>query len=303
MIVKVLSSNVIFAFSQNNVPSLKVPAGSEVEIATQDCFANQLQTEQDRLESLDWERVNPATGPIYIEGARPGDILKVTINEIILNNQGVIATGKDLGILGERLEGLSSKIIPIVAGKAIFNSKIQIPLNPMIGVIGVAPPIGEVNCGTPGFHGGNMDNTMISTGAIIYFPVFVEGALFALGDLHAVMGDGEIGVSGVEVAGTVRVKLDLIKELKITNPILENNDYLSTIASAATLDEAIKEATINMAEILTKALPLPLAEITMLMSAVGQAQICQIVDPLKTARYLIPKWVLDQYNFNINLIK
>jgi len=77
----------------------------------------------------------------------------------------------------------------------------------MIGVIGVAPENGQINCGTPGSHGGNMDTKLISEGAKLYLPVFVEGALFGLGDLHALMGDGEIGVSGVEVAGKVVVEL------------------------------------------------------------------------------------------------
>jgi Acetamidase/Formamidase family. len=109
------------------------------------------------------------------------------------------------------MNDLYSKVVEINDGKVIFNEKLSFPVKPMIGVIGVAPKEGEINCGTPGPHGGNMDTTLIGEGTKLYLPVFVDGALFALGDLHAVMGDGEIGVSGVEVSGAVTVGLRVLK--------------------------------------------------------------------------------------------
>ncbi|MBL4936687.1 acetamidase/formamidase family protein [Clostridium sp. YIM B02515] len=289
----------IFNFSKSNTVALTVSSGDSIEIETMDCFANQLTTPEDKLESMDWDKVNPASGPIFIREAFKGDTLKVTIENIRLNNQGVMASGKDLGVLGDLLDGLESKLIQIENGKAIFNDKISIPLNPIIGVIGVAPENEAVNCGTPGTHGGNMDNTMIVEGAVLYLPIFVDGALFALGDLHAVMGDSEIGVTGIEIAGTVKVKLDVIKNLIIETPMLENNDYFSTIASSQTLDDAVADCTKHMFMLLSKKLEIPKHELVMLLSVVGHTQICQVVDPLKTARFIMPKWVLEKYKFNI----
>src|SRR5699024_8756353 len=143
--------------------------------------------------------------PIHINGAEKGDILKVKINKITLADQGVIATGPDLGVMGHKIEAFTSKIVPIENEQAIFNDKIKIPLNQMIGVIGVAPEGGPVPTGTPGAHGGNMDTQIITEGAEVYFPVFTDGALFALGDFHAAMGDGEVGGSGIEIPGHVSV--------------------------------------------------------------------------------------------------
>ncbi|MDV3427858.1 MAG: acetamidase/formamidase family protein, partial [Bacillota bacterium] len=194
---------------------------------------------------------------------------------------------------------LSSSIKLIENNEVIFDEKLRLPLNKMIGVIGTAPPFGEINCGTPGSHGGNMDNTMITEGSALYLPVFTEGALFALGDLHAVMGDGEIGVSGAEAAGKVHVKLEVIKNLKLKNPVLENKESISTIASAETLDAAVNNAVADMADILAERIDLPYSEIAMLLSLIGQAQICQVVDPLKTARYVVPKWALEKYQFKL----
>jgi len=289
----------IYNFSKNNKPVLNIKSGDEVIIETMDCFSNQINTVEDRLETMDWDRVNPASGPIFIEGAEPCDILKVTIKEIQLKSKVVLSTGENLGVLGGKLKGLSSSIKTIENNEVIFDEKLRLPLNKMIGVIGTAPSIGEINCGTPGGHGGNMDNTMITEGSILYLPVFTEGALFALGDLHAVMGDGEIGVSGAEAAGKVHVKLEVIKNLKIQNPVLENGESISTIASAETLDAAVNKAVADMADILSERIDLTYNEIVMLLSLVGQAQICQVVDPLKTARYVVPKWVLEKYQFKL----
>lgn len=296
-----VSGHYIFKFSRDNVPVLRIQSGETVEIETQDCFSNQLKYPEDNLEKIDWERINPASGPIYVEDALEGDVLKVIILDMVLADQGIMASGENLGVLGEFLRGIESRIIPVRDGMAIFDSRLSIPLSPMIGVIGVAPKGEGINCGTPGSHGGNMDNLMITKGAVLYFPVYTKGALFALGDLHAVMGDGEIGVTGVEAAGRVKVKLEVIKNLTIKNPVLENKDSFTTIASAAALDDAVRQSVIDMADILKTRIPLSLGEAAMLMSAAGHTQICQVVDPLKTARFVMPKWVLEKYDFKFQV--
>ncbi|WP_207652832.1 acetamidase/formamidase family protein [Anaeromicrobium sediminis] len=289
----------IFQFSETNKPVLKIHSGTTVEIETLDCFANQIKRAEDKLEAMDWDRVNPATGPVYIEDAMPGDILKVNIKNIEIGDQGVMSTGKDLGVLGDRIEGLQSKLVKIEDNYAIFDDKLRIPLNKMIGVIGVATEGDGINCGTPGIHGGNMDNKMIRENTTLYLPVFVEGALFALGDLHAVMGDGEIGVSGVEVSGKVTVNLEVIKGFTLNNPLIENDDCIATIASKETLDESVYDAVSDMEKLLSSRMDLSSGDMAMLFSAVGNTEICQVVDPLKTARFSMPKWVLEKYGFRL----
>lgn len=284
----------IFAFGKGNQPALTVNSGEVVEIQTMDCFSNQIQRKEDKLDGLDWERINPATGPIYVEGAQKGDVLKVTIEKIEIAEQGAMCAGEGLGVLGDRMKGMYEKLVPIKEGKAIFNDRISLPLNKMIGVIGVAPEEEEISCGTPGNHGGNMDNKMITENAVLYFPVFTEGALFALGDVHAVMGDGEIGVSAVEIPATVTVKLEVVKEMKLINPYLENETHVSTIASAINIEDAIHQAVHDMEDLLAPKLSLETPEMAMLFSAAGSVEICQVVDPLKTVRFNFPKWILGE---------
>lgn len=283
------ANQVIYKFSKNNPPALKVPAGTTITVDTMDCFSNQLRQEEDRMETLDWDRINPATGPIYVEGAEPGDVLKVTIHNIELDEKGTVVAGEDFGVLGGLLKESHTRIVTIREGVAHFLNGIQIPINPMIGVIGVAPAEEEVNTGTPGNHGGNMDNTMITTGATLYFNVEVPGALFAMGDAHAAMGDGEIGVSGLEIPARVSLTLDVVKGKTVRFPTLENKNAWSVIASAETLDEAVQLVTEGMFRFLSERMTLEPAEITMLMSLAGQLQFCQVVDPLKTIRFVIPK--------------
>ncbi len=291
-------SGIIYEFNKNNKYTKKVASGTTLKVETYDCFQNQIQSEKTEVAAIDWNKINPATGPIYVEGAMPGDVLKVKIEKIEIGEQGVMVVGPELGVMGHRIERMESKVLPIQDDKVIFND-LELPVNKMIGVIGVAP-VGEgVNCGTPGAHGGNMDNKMVTEGATLYFPVFVEGALFGLGDFHAAMGDGEVSVSGVEVPGAATVTLDVIKGESIDHPMLENEEVFTQIVSAETLDEAAKLATQEMVERIVDKSGLPVSEVTMLMSAVGQSEICQIVDPLMTARFAVPKWLLEKLDVRL----
>jgi len=299
MIKKLSKEHHIFQFSKDNQPVLSINNGDVVEIETMDCFSNQIEKADDVLNAMDWDRVNPATGPIYIEEAKAGDVLKVTIEKIDIADRGTIATGKDLGVLGDRLEGLHCKVVEIQDDYVLFDNTLKIPLNKMIGVIGVAPKGEGINCGTPDRHGGNMDNKMISENSTIYFPVQVDGALFALGDIHAAMGDGEIGVSGVEAAGKVTAKFEVVKGFSLNNPLLENENSISTIASKKSLDDAVNEAVSDMENLLSTRMELEPKDMAMLFSVVGNVEVCQVVDPLKTARFVMPKWALEKYDFDI----
>lgn len=297
--IELSDEKVIYAFAQDLEPALTVESGDTVRVRTKDCFGNQLQGPEDKLDYIDWDRINPATGPIYVNGAVKGGTLKVKIESIDFDEQAACCTGKDEGICGDILQGWSTAFCKVTKDEVVWNDKLSLPLRPMIGVIGVAPEGEPVNCGTPGSHGGNMDNTAITAGATLYFPVACDGALFGCGDMHACMGDGEIGVSGAEIAGYATVTLTALPELKIANPILENETHLVCIASAETLDEACDIVVHDMLELLHSRTGAPKDELTMLLSLAADLHICQVVDPEKTVRYEVPKYVLSAYGFEL----
>ena len=292
-------SKTLFSFDKDLEPVLKVPSGETVRIRTKDCFGNQLQGPEDQLSEIDWEAINPATGPIYVEGAVAGGTLKVHINNIELDAQTSSCTGKDEGVCGDRFSDWATHFCKVEDGKVVWDERLSIPLAPMIGVIGVAPEGEPVNCGTPGKHGGNMDNTAIAAGATLYFPVAVDGALFGCGDMHAVMGDGEVSVSGAEVAGYATVTLTALPELSVPNPLIENDTHFGIIVSAESLDKAAELAVQQMVDLLASRTNESEADLVMLLSLVADVRVCQMVDPEKTVRFMVPKYVLDAIGFSL----
>ncbi|WP_425446079.1 acetamidase/formamidase family protein [Dethiothermospora halolimnae] len=290
---KVSKEHNIYFMDSKNKPVLTVPNNSTIVFETFDCFQEQITDEGQSIEKLCWETTNPATGPVYIEEAEKGDTLKVDILKIDVKDKGVMAAIPGAGLLGSEIKESQVKIVPIKDKKAIFNDKIHIPIAPMIGVIGVAPLDEQISCGAPDYHGGNMDSTIIREGATVYFPVNTKGALLAMGDLHACMGDGEIMVTGVEISGTVKVKVEVLKDKKIKNPMVEDNKYIYTIGSDEDLKEAVNIATKDMHKLVMDKLNMPFNEAGMLLSAVGDVEVCQVVDPKLTVRFKIPKDIIE----------
>lgn len=295
-----------FAFAAGLAPIAEIEPGETVIVETHDCFCGQIQTEADSVEKLDWSRINPATGPLFVKGAEPGDTLVVDIREIRLPAKGTMVTIPGEGALGDVITKAQTKIIPICEGKAVFSDKVHLALTPMIGVIGVAPARGEMPNGTPGAHGGNMDCTIIAPGSKVYLPVSVPGALLGMGDLHAVMGDGEIVVCGLETSGEVLFSVSILKAASLPRaaslplPLVETADRVAAISSAPTVDQAASQAIHALARFLVAATGLPLNEVGMLMSVAGQLRFCQVVDPMKTVRMEFPKALLEDYGFRLD---
>lgn len=297
--VELDDEKVFYAFDKALEPAMVVPSGTTVRVRTKDCFGNQIQKPEDELDGIDWDHTNPATGPIFVEGAVPGGALMVSIDAIEFDNKSVSCTGENEGVCGDRFNAWSTQVCEIDGDELVWDERLRIPLRPMIGVIGVAPEGDPINCGTPGSHGGNMDNTAITAGATLYFPVFADGALFGCGDMHAVMGDGEISVSGAEAAGWATVTLTAMPELKLVDPLIENATHFGVIASAETLDAAADRAVHEMLDLICDRTAEDPDKVVMLLSLVGDVQVCQMVDPEKTIRFMVPKYVLDSLGFKL----
>ena len=290
---KIFENQTVYSMSKDNPPVLTVPAGSKIEFEAADALGGQIKSAEDRLDGLDWSRINPATGPIFVESALPGDILSVKIEKIEVPDFGVMVAGSGMGVSGSVLDGSFTKIVPIKDEVAIFSDKIKIPLNKMIGVIGTAPKDGAIGCGVPDLHGGNMDCKEIKEGATVLLPVNVPGALLALGDLHAVQADGEICVTGIEVPGKVTVTVDVIKNQSLPLPMIISDTHVMTLASDEDLDKAVDMASINMISYLKDTCGFSAQDAAMLISLVGDVRICQVVDPKKTARVEMPKKYIE----------
>jgi amidase len=290
----------LFKLSSDDVPIAKIKSGETALFETLDAFSGQIKDETTPLCGINWGFVNPATGPLYIEGAEPGDVLKVEILKIALCEQGVVAEVPGEAITGHAVKEETTKIVRIERGMAIFNDKLAFPISPMIGVIGTAPKDSVIDTGCPGPHGANMDNKRIQAGTTLYLPVNVNGALLSIGDLYAVMGDGEVCITGVEIPGYVTVRVFVVKNCKLPTPFLVTPKDCLAIYSDNTLDEAAFNVTLRMREFLINEVGVDEHEAGMLLSLCGELCICQAVDPLKTCRMEVPMYVINQYGYEFD---
>lgn len=290
---RVRREHVIFEMNQENEPVLTAVSGETVVFETQDCFSGEVQSEADTVSDIDFSKVNPATGPLFVSGAEVGDILKVTINRIEIDSKGAALTAPGLGLLSDGI-GAEETAIAEVTDSATLYKGYEIPLRKMVGVIGTAPAGEGVNTGTPHDHGGNLDTILLGEGATLYLPVNVEGALLAMGDMHSSMGDGEIMGSGLEVAGEIEVIVEVLKDSQLPLPFIETEDLYVTVGSRETMEDASKVALHNMVEFLTAKTDMTFNQAGMFLSLAGDLKVSQAVNPNKTMRVEVRKDLIDK---------
>jgi amidase len=289
--IRVSKDSVHYFFDSAQQPAARAQKGDTVVFECIDCYANQITSNETAFAALNMVTNNPLTGPLYVEGACAGDILKIKVIDIKIADKGVMTARKNAGLYMELLNESRCKVIPIRNHTANFNG-IGIPLRPMIGDIGVATE--EPRCVTiPGPNGGNMDIKELTEGTTLYLPVLVEGALLSIGDVHAVQGDGETVICALEVDAEVTVMVDIIQDSSIPLPFLETDESYITIAEDESLDVAAKLAGWKMHHFLKDHTDnLTVEEIAMLMSLVGDLRIAQVVNGLKGSYFKFPKNLL-----------
>jgi len=228
-----------------------------------------------------------------VEGTEAGDTLVLDVLSIDTEERGIVLSVPGLGVLGDSVARSTTKIVSIGRHWVDFGSGLRVPKRAMIGVIGVAPEAGSIPTGTPGSHGGNMDTNQIRAGSTLYLPVRAAGALLALGDVHAAMGDGEICGTGVECAAEVTVRVGVRRDWPVEWPWLRTEDELMVLVSAQDLDAAAMGASRQMVQYLVCRHGYTFAQAYMLMSCAGALRISQAVDPLLTVRAVVPRRYLN----------
>ncbi len=283
--------HVIFSFNAKHTANYQVEDGETFWVETDDCYSGQIKDSSVKRPDIDISIMDCSVGPIAIAGAMPGDTLCVEILAIEFGPQGVMVTSKGLGVLGDQITEPDTKVIPIKDGFAHFSDEIRLPLTPMVGVCGVAPKPGlDIHCAVPGDHGSNLDTKMVKVGSRVYLPVSIEGAGLAVGDLHACMGDGELSGTGIETPGRICIKTTVYHDRPVSRPVIETCDSLYFLASAETLEAAIKIAVDDTVQFLMKKLSLSFPDAYRLLSATCDIQISQVVNDLATVRVHCPKF-------------
>ncbi len=308
-------SKYYYTYDARHEPVLKLKPGDTLITTTRDAFSNKISSADQRAsEIVHLPKVNDQTGPFYVEGAQPGDTLVLHFVKIRPHRDYAVSTHlPGFGVLtGETYTAMLNAPLPektyiwkldleknvgILAFPKSKIGKVEISLHPFLGTVGVAPNFGEAVLSlTPAEHGGNMDCVETKAGTTLYFPVFVEGGLFMLGDGHAAQGDGEICGTGLECPMEVTVRVDVIKGKTIHWPRFEDETHIMIAGSTRPAVDAFRVAHVELINWLVEDYGFDQWDALQLVSQVGTARIGNVVDPKYTVVAKFPKKFLPVMN-------
>ena len=292
-----------FGWNRDNPPVVRIASGETIEFHPVDSSGGQLtpaSTVAD-IASLDFGKVNPVAGPVYVEGAEPGDAIKVTLLDFAPSGWGWTASIPGFGLLADQFRDPALHIWKYDAhslAPAMYGPGGRVPLKPFCGTIGLAPAeAGLHSIVPPRRMGGNMDIRDMSAGTELYLPVEVAGGLFSVGDTHATQGDGEVCGTAIESPCSLAAKFELIKGAQLSfprftthGPVSRHMDvkgYEVTTGIGPDLMEGAKAAVSGMIDLLSKRYSMSAVEAYMLCSVCGDLRISEIVD--------MPNWVMSFY--------
>jgi len=305
----------VYEFAPEMEPVYEAADGESLTVETIDSLNGAIQTDDDLLDAIP-EEVNAATGPIAVEGASPGDVLAVDIEAVrVTEDVGRVLTAPGFGLLQDdpEIEHPATRITEVDAegtgseggagesgggsasGGSIGFEGIDVPIDPVIGTIGVATAEESVSTLTPDDHGGNLDTTDMTAGTTAYFPVFQEGAMLAMGDSKAAMADGEMCGTGAEIGTEIDVTVSVVADpaVGLDRPLVDTGDAVKTVASAGTMEEAVELANRDVVRLLAHEHGFSTTEAYLFSSLVGGLEISQVVDPQVTARNAVPSEYLS----------
>lgn len=298
-----------FAWDKTIEPVLTVAPGETIIFDVMDASAGQVtpETSAGVFSNYDSSRVNPVNGPVYVDGAKPGDVLVVRLDHYAPSGWGWTANIPGFGLLADDFTEAALfhwHYEPDGKTPLLFGSSAKIPLAPFAGTIGVAPrEPGPHSIIPPSRVGGNMDIRDLVSGSVLYLPVETDGALFSIGDTHAAQGDGEVCGTAIESPMSVTVTLDLIKDTPIEMPRADRPSRASafnqgriwmTSGIAPDLMEASRAAVRGMIDLLCREQSLAPVDAYMLCSVAGDLRISQIVDaPNWTVTFHMPQSVFS----------
>jgi acetamidase/formamidase len=297
-------------FFDNSVPPvLKINSGDVVETQTRMLYNDKLKPGATMEDVVKWRAAlglekksgHTLTGPIYINGAEPGDVLQVDVVKLVPRSYAVtynMPGNFKVGSLPEDFPEGQLKFLAIDVKKktAKFNDSITLPMRPFLGIMAVAPAQdGHVSTAPPNAFGGNMDLKELVPGSTLYLPVFKQGGLFAIGDAHAGMGDGEVSITAMETAmDQVVLKFTVRKDMKLALPMAETPTHYILMAYNPDLNEAAKDATRAAIAFLQKQKGMTALDAYALISVGCDLHVTQIVDGNKGVHVMIPKAIFSK---------
>jgi amidase len=284
---RVRRDQLVYAFAPDTPPVLTVEPGERFVVETYDASTGRIRAPEDLATYLavrDPRKVNPAGGPIFVRGARTGDELVVTIERITLTDQGYVRVTPGGPVMPE-VEGPRAIVVPVEGDDLVYPGGLRLPARPMVGVIGTAPAEGVVYTADPGPQGSNLDCNAIQVRARVHLPVWVEGALLGVGDVHASMGDGEVAGTGVEINGEVQIRVESLFCGSHGWPWIETDREVITTGHGSGVQDAINQAVARLVSLLGERHGLSRSDAFLVVSARGDVHVGQCCGGLDATAY------------------
>ena len=282
-------------------PRARIQPGDTVVFETLEASANQItpQSDGEALATLSFDPIHPLTGPVYVEGAQPGNVLSVEVIRLEHKGWGWNGVIPGFGLLSEEFDSPYLHHYQLKGDQCVFRDDIVIPYEPFCGVMGVGPAErGRLSTIPPRWNGGNLDIRHLTPGTQVFFPVLVEGALFSCGDCHSAQGDGEVNGTGIETPMTVTLRFDVLKdagipELRFITPpgkrltVADQGGYYVTTAHGPDLFMNARQAIRYMIGYLVETHHVTREQAYSLCGAAVDLKISEIVDA--------PNWIVSAY--------
>ena len=287
---QLLTDQVCHNFSAENPPALRVQSGEVFSVTTTDRFRDVSKTDPDFTKS---EVVGSMNGPIYVEGVKKGDTLKVEFLSMTpAESRAYVLALPGHGALGGQIPAFHMETVEVTKDIAVFPNGASIPIRPMLGLIGVAPEEGEASMSSTGPFGGLMSLTDMTAGSTLYLPVFHDGAFLSMGDSHLAMGEGEATSSAVEGSMSIEMRASASEDVRVDGPLVVSPDHVITFGRGSTMEEAAHTATNGMADLLMAKLDISPTEAAMLIGCAADLRTALALYPPYSMKMLMPRSTL-----------
>jgi amidase len=268
--------------------AITIASGEELVVETWDAYMGVWGADQQPAV------LGPATGPIAVQGASPGDALRVDILAITPGTAAMHDVRAGRGFLGDTFVERRPTVLPIQDNHLLFPGGLRIPLNPSVGLIATTPPEPQQTASDSGPYGGDIDMKELTAGSTIWLPVLVPGGLLVLGDCHAVVGDGAVGGTGAECSAEITLRVTLEKEQTVARPRALTPQYFVTIAYGEDVGQAMQQAVRDMVDFLVRHKGLEPYTAYTLLSLVGDIRVSRTFRPISPVKMLLSRRLLEQ---------
>ena len=280
----------IYVLDPGNDPAITVDSGEELMVETWDAFEGVRDPDVLQARSLK----GPATGPIYVNGAEPGDALRVDFISITAKEGAAHMVLPDRGFLEEEYTDAYPTIMSLEDGNLVMPTGVRLPINPSMGVVATTPTYPQQTASDSGPYGGDIDMKELVAGSTIYLPVFVTGGMLALGDCHAIVGDGAVAGTGAECSSDAHIRVTVEKGMGITSPRALTPDHFIVLSHGEELGPAMKQAVRDMVDFLVEAKGMSAYDAYTLLSLAGDIRVSRTFRPISPVKMMLSRVALDQ---------